>query len=212
MAKELIIALSKGRILDDTLPLLEHAGITPLEDIKKSRKLIFETNVPGVKFIVIRAADVPTYVEYGVADMGIAGKDVLMEHGAHEMYEVLDLDIAKCKLMTAALKGFVEPKHGKLKVCTKFVNLTRDYYAKLGRQVEIIKLYGGQELAPILNLSDVIVDIVDTGNTLKANGLEARDFIADISSRLVVSRASMKLKQDIIQPIVDQMAEAVATR
>jgi ATP phosphoribosyltransferase len=212
MAKELIIALSKGRILDDTLPLLEHAGITPLEDIKKSRKLIFDTNVPGVKFIVIRAVDVPTYVERGIADMGIAGKDVLMEHGAQEMYEVLDLEIAKCRLMTAAMVGFEEPKHGKLKVCTKFVNVTRDYYAKQGRQVEIIKLYGGQELAPILNLADVIVDIVDTGNTLVANGLEARDHMAFISSRLVVSRASMKLKQDVIQPIIDQMAEAVATR
>ncbi|MCP5326865.1 MAG: ATP phosphoribosyltransferase [Oceanospirillaceae bacterium] len=207
----LTIALSKGRILDDTLPLFAEAGIVPAEDINKSRKLIFDTNHEHIKLVVIRATDVPTYVEYGAADMGVAGKDVLMEYGSNGLYEPLDLNIARCRLMTAALKDAVEPK-GRLKVATKFVNVAKRYYAEQGRQADIIKLYGGMELAPIMGLADVIVDIVDTGNTLKANGLEARDLIAPISSRLVVGQAAMKMKHKQIQPILEQLAAAVARR
>ncbi|MHA7881061.1 MAG: ATP phosphoribosyltransferase [Saccharospirillum sp.] len=202
------IALSKGRILKETLPLFAAAGIEPLEDIHQSRKLIFETTRPGVQFIVIRATDVPTYVEYGVADLGVSGKDVLMEHGAEEMYELLDLNIARCRLMTARLVD-AQPVQGRLKVATKFVRVAKQYFAEQGRQVDLIKLYGGMELAPIMNLADCIVDIVDTGNTLKANGLVAEEHIADISSRLIASRLALKLKDDRIQPIVDRIANAV---
>lgn len=202
------IALSKGRILKETLPLFAAAGIEPLEDIHRSRKLIFETTQPNVRFIVIRATDVPTYVEYGVADLGVAGKDVLMEHGAEEMYELLDLNIARCRLMTARLKS-AGPVIGRMKVATKFVQIAKRYFAEQGRQVDLIKLYGGMELAPIMNLADCIVDIVDTGNTLKANGLEPQEHIADISSRLVASRLALKLKDDRINPIVEQLARMV---
>jgi ATP phosphoribosyltransferase len=208
MKQTLTIALSKGRILDDTLPLFAQAGIEPLEDIRKSRKLIFDTNHENIKLIVIRATDVPTYVEYGAADMGVAGKDVLMEHGGQGMYEPVDLNIARCRLMTAALKGAVAPE-GRLKVASKFTGIAKRYFAEQGRQVDIIKLYGGMELAPIMGLADVIIDIVDTGNTLKANGLEERDFIADISSRLVVGKAAMKMKYREIQPILDLLQTAV---
>jgi ATP phosphoribosyltransferase len=209
MNKPLIIALSKGRILDDTLPLLAAADIHPLEDLKKSRKLIFDTNHDHIKLIVIRATDVPTYVEYGAADMGISGKDVLMEHGAREMVEVLDLKIACCRLMTAKVKG-VPRTTGRLKVASKFVNIARQYYYEQGQQVDIIKLYGGMELAPILGLAHEIVDIVDTGNTLKANGMIPDQLIADISSRLVVSRSAMKQKLSTIQPIIDRFKAALA--
>lgn len=209
MPTSLTLALSKGRILDDTLPLLAAAGIHPAEDIKKSRKLIFDSNLPGVRLLVIRAADVPTYVELGAADMGISGKDVLMEHGGVGMYEPLDLKIAGCRLMTAALKDAVVPE-GRRRVATKFVNTAKRWYAEQGIQVDLIKLYGGMELAPIMGLADEIVDIVDTGNTLRANGLEPREFIADISSRLVVNRASMKIKYQIIQPLLDKLRLAVA--
>ncbi len=208
MEQPIVIALSKGRILKETLPLLAAAGIEPAEDISKSRKLIFETNMPNVRLLVIRATDVPTYVEYGAADLGVSGKDVLMEHDAQEVQEVLDLKIAKCRLMTAALKGS-EISSGRIRVATKFVDLAKQYYAEQGRQVEIIKLYGGMELAPIMGLADCIVDIVDTGNTLIANGLEPREHIADISSRLVANRSSMKTKFKQLQPIINQMAEAV---
>lgn len=209
MSETLTIALSKGRILKETLPLIAAAGIEPLEDISKSRKLIFDTTDSRVKLIIIRATDVPTYVQYGGADMGVTGKDVLMEHGADGLYEPLDLKIAKCRLMTAAKKD-AKPVTGRLKVATKFVNLAKAYYARQGIQADIIKLYGAMELAPILGLADEIVDIVDTGNTLKANGLEARDLIHTISTRLVVNRASMKMKHDHIQSIIDLLAKAVA--
>ena len=205
------IALSKGRILKETLPLFASAGIEPLEDIHTSRKLIFETTQPGVRFIVIRAVDVPTYVEYGVADLGVAGKDVLMEHGAEEMYELLDLQIARCKLMTARLAR-AEPVPGRMKVATKFVKVAKRYFAEQGRQVDVIKLYGGQELAPIMNLADTIVDIVDTGNTLLANGLVPDEHIADISSRLVASRLALKLKDDRINPIVEQISRTISEK
>ncbi len=208
MSNTLTIALSKGRIFKETLPLLAHAGIEPKDDPEKSRKLILDTNHEDVKLVIIRASDVPTYVEYGAADLGVAGKDVLMEHGGEGLYEPLDLNIAKCKLMVAGPKEGGEPA-GRMKIATKFVNSTRRYYAGLGKQVEIIKLYGSMELAPLVGLADRIVDLVDTGNTLKANGLEPMEHIADISSRLVVNKASMKMKHERVQDFIDHIAEAV---
>lgn len=211
MKQQLTIALSKGRILEETLPLLAAADIVPAEEIFSSRKLIFDTNQTHIKLVVIRATDVPTYVEYGGADMGVAGKDVLMEHGGEGLYEPLDLEIAKCRLMVAGLKN-APAIEGRLKVATKFVNLTREYFARQGQQVDLIKLYGAMELAPILGLADRIVDIVDTGNTLRANGLEPMQQIAQISSRLVVGQPAMKMKHALIQPILDQLQQAVAAR
>ncbi|HSX52200.1 MAG TPA: ATP phosphoribosyltransferase [Cellvibrio sp.] len=209
MSQSLTIALTKGRILDETLPLLAAADIRPLEDMEKSRKLVFETTQPNVRFLLLRGADVPTYVQFGAADMGISGKDTLMENGAEGLYEPLDLNIARCRLMTAGVKGEALPA-GRIRVATKYVNIAKQYYASQGRQTDIIKLYGAMELAPIMNLADEIVDIVDTGNTLRANGLEERDFIADISSRLIVNKASMKMKHVQIQSIIDHIARAVA--
>lgn len=211
MSDSLVIALSKGRILKETLPLLAEAGIEPVEDLSSSRKLIFDTTIEAIKLIIIRATDVPAYVQYGGADIGVTGKDVLMEHGAAGLYEPLDLQIAKCKLMTAGKKGESAPS-GRIRVATKFVNLAKAFYAQQGVQADIIKLYGAMELAPILSLADEIVDIVDTGNTLKANGLEPREHIHDISTRLVVNRASMKMKHAQIQPIIEQLTEAVNRR
>jgi ATP phosphoribosyltransferase len=208
MTDQLIIALSKGRILDETLPLLRAAGIEPAEDLGASRKLIFDTSVPEIKLIIIRATDVPAYVQYGGADVGVTGKDVLMEHGADGLYEPLDLGIARCRLMTAAKKDAPKPS-GRIRVATKFVALARAHYARQGVQANIIKLYGAMELAPILGLADEIVDIVDTGNTLRANGLEPRELIHHISSRLVVNRASMKMKHSLIQPLIDRLQLAV---
>lgn len=209
MSQTLTIALTKGRILEETLPLLAAADIRPLEDMEKSRKLVFETTQPNVRFLLLRGADVPTYVQFGAADMGISGKDTLMENGAEGLYEPLDLNIARCRLMTAGVKGEALPA-GRIRVATKYVNIAKQYYAAQGRQTDIIKLYGAMELAPIMNLADEIVDIVDTGNTLRANGLEERDFIADISSRLIVNKASMKMKHVQIQTIIDHIAKAVA--
>lgn len=209
MSQTLTIALTKGRILEETLPLLAAAGIEPLEDMEKSRKLVFDTTQSGVRLLLLRGADVPTYVQFGAADMGISGKDTLMENGAEGLYEPLDLNIARCRLMTAGVKGEALPA-GRIRVATKYVNIAKQYYASQGRQTDIIKLYGAMELAPIMNLADEIVDIVDTGNTLRANGLEERDFIADISSRLIVNKASMKMKHVQIQNIIDHIARAVA--
>ncbi|MDN6319904.1 MAG: ATP phosphoribosyltransferase [Marinobacter sp.] len=211
MTDFITIALSKGRILEETLPLLAEAGIELVDDIKKSRKLVFPTTHPAVRILVIRATDVPTYVQYGGADLGVTGKDVLMEHGGEGLYEPLDLNIARCRLMTAGPKGETPPV-GRIRVATKFVNLARQYYAAQGRQADIIKLYGAMELAPILGLADEIVDIVDTGNTLTANGLEARELIDHISTRLVVNRASMKMKHERINAIIEKMAAAVDRR
>ncbi len=208
MNQTLTIALTKGRIMDETLPLLAAAGIQPLGDIAKSRKLVFDTNQDGVRLLVLRGADVPTYVQFGAADMGVSGKDTLMENGADGLYEPLDLNIARCKLMTAAIKD-IPTRPGRIRVATKYVNIAKQYYASRGRQVDIIKLYGAMELAPIMQLADEIVDIVDTGNTLRANGLEPRDFIADISSRLIVNKASMKMKHVKIQQVIDDIAKAV---
>jgi len=206
---QLTIALSKGRILKDTLPLLKVAGIEMLEDPEKSRKLIFPTTHPQVNIIIIRATDVPTYVENGAADLGVAGKDVLMEHGASGVYEPLDLDIAKCKLMVAG-KVDAPPVSGRLRIATKFVNLTKQYYAQKGEQVEVIKLYGSMELAPLMGLAVRIVDVVDTGKTLKENGLQPLELISYISSRLIVNKASFKRKSDLIQPLLQQLTQAVA--
>ena len=203
----LTIALSKGRILDETLPLFAKAGITPLENIDKSRKLIFETTDPNVRLLILRASDVPTYVEHGAADIGVAGKDVLMEYDA-AVYELLDLNIAKCRLMTAGVAGAVLPNR-RLRIATKYTNVAREYYASLGQQVDIIKLYGSMELAPLVGLGDLIVDVVDTGNTLRANGLEPLDEICQVSSRLISNPVSYKRKLAMLRPILDILQHAV---
>src|SRR5210317_1640630 len=207
----LTIALTKGRILKETLPLLAKAGVEPLEDIHSSRKLIFPTTLDDVSLVVIRGTDVPTYVRYGAAQVGVVGKDILLEHGAEGVYEPLDLGIARCRLMTAAPTGRIRPK-GKLRVATKFVNVARDFYAEKGQQVELIKLYGAMELAPLMNLADEIVDIVDTGNTLRANGMVPLETIADISSRLIVNKASMRTRHDQIQELISALGRAVTAR
>lgn len=207
------LALTKGRILKETLPLLEAAGITPLEDINSSRKLQFATSRADVRLLVLRGADVLTYIRHGAADAGVVGKDMLVEDGGSELYELHDLHIARCRLMTARpLDTQRSQSQTRLKVATKYVNVARAWYAKEGVQADIIKLYGGMELAPVMGLADEIVDIVDTGRTLTANGLEACDFIADISSRLVVNKASMKVKHAEITPIANTMAEAAQLR
>ena len=206
---QLTIALTKGRILNETLPLLAAAGIEPLEDIHDSRKLTFETTSPEVRLIILRGVDVPTYVQFGAADVGVSGKDTLMEHGGDGYYEPVDLNISCCKLMTAGLVGQSCPS-GRIKVATKYVNIAKKFYAAKGRQVDVIKLYGAMELAPVLELADEIVDIVDTGNTLRANGLEPREEIAQISSRLIVNKASMKLKHHQIEALVDAVETAVS--
>lgn len=209
--KPLTIALSKGRILKETLPLLKEAGIELLEDPSASRKLIFDTTRDDVKIIIIRATDVPPYVQHGAADIGVAGKDVLMEHGADGVFEPLDLNIARCKLMVAAVNNAPEVG-GRLRVATKFVNVAKAYFAEQGKQAEVIKLYGAMELAPLVGLADRIVDIVDTGSTLRANGLEPTELIAHISTRVIVNRASMKTRHSDIQAILDKLGEAVASR
>lgn len=211
----LTLALSKGRILDETIPLLEQAGIEFLENPHKSRKLIFETTHAEVRIVVIRATDVPTFVEHGAADFGVAGKDVLVEHGANALYEPLDLKIASCKLMVAEREAMVSSAFShdasrRIKVATKFVNITKRYFASQGKQVDIIKLYGSMELAPLVGLADCIVDVVDTGKTLKANGLKPTELIMPVSSRLVVNRASMAQKHVSINKIIHKLRDAVA--
>ena len=217
MKTKLTIALSKGRIFKDTLPLLKAVGIECLDDPDTSRKLILDTNHDHIKVVIIRAADVPTYVQYGAADLGVAGKDVLMEHGGRDLYEPLDLHIARCKLMVAGPrnlpKDILDKAPGKrLRIATKYINCTQEYFAQKGIQVEIIKLYGSMELAPLVQLSDLIVDVVDTGNTLKANGLEPMAHMADISSRLIVNKASMKMKHALVQDFLARMEQAVGER
>lgn len=211
MADGLTIALTKGRILKETLPLLAEAGVEPVEDIATSRKLIFDTNQPGVRLVVLRGADVPTYVRLGAADLGVSGKDVLLENGGADLYEPLDLGIARCRLMTAGLADRPLPT-GRVRVATKFVNVAKRHFAERGMQVEVIKLYGAMELAPLMNLADLIVDIVDTGNTLRANGMAPFELIADISSRLVVNRAAMKCKHEPVQALIERLRAAVARR
>ncbi len=208
MSDNLTIALAKGRILEETLPLLARAGITPLDDLSTSRKLVFATNQPHISLVLIRSADVPTYVQYGAADLGIAGKDVLLEHGGEGLYERVDLKIAGCKLMTAGFADKTLPKV-RLKVATKYPAITRRHFLDQGKQVEVIKLYGSMELAPVVGLTDLIVDLVDTGNTLKANGLVPLEHIMDISSRLIVNRASLKMKNQAIKDLVTRIEQAV---
>jgi len=203
------IALSKGRIFKETLPLLAAADIVPVDDPETSRKLILDTNHDDVKLVIIRATDVPTYVQFGAADLGVAGKDVLMEHGGDGIYEPLDLGIAKCRLMTAGLVD-AGPVKGRKRVATKFINVARKFFESRGEQVEVIKLYGSMELGPIVGLADLIVDVVDTGNTLKANGLEPVDHIADVSSRLIVNKAAMKMKHERVQSLIDKVRTAVS--
>ena len=206
----LVIALTTGRIMEEVLPLLEHAGVIPAEDIKKSRKLIFDSNIPNVRLMVIRGSDVPTYVALGSADIGIAGKDVLMETGSDGYYEPIDLKLAVCKLMTAVPKGVTEYP-ARIRVASKFVNIAKQYFYEQGKQADIIKLNGALELAPIMGLADCIVDIVETGNTLRANGLEPLDYIADVSTRVIVNKAAMKMKHASIQALLDRLETAVDT-
>ncbi|MDN5871075.1 MAG: ATP phosphoribosyltransferase [Nitrococcus sp.] len=205
----LVIALAKGRILTESLSLLSHAGIEPVEYPQGSRKLILDTALAQVRLVIVRAADVPTYVEYGGADAGVTGKDVLLEYGGQGLYEPLDLGIARCRLMVAGRPG-ANVAARRARVATKYVNITRRYFAGQGRQVELIKLYGSMELAPLVGLADFIVDLVDTGNTLKANGLAPIEHIVDVSSRLVVNRAAMKTKHRLIKPFLERMRRAVA--
>jgi ATP phosphoribosyltransferase len=207
------LALSKGRIFEETLPLLRAAGIEVLEDPEKSRKLILTTNQPDVRVLVVRATDVPTYVQYGGADMGITGKDTLLEHGSDGLYQPLDLQIAKCRISVAVRNDYdyasAVKQGSRLKVATKYVAIAREFFATKGVHVDLIKLYGSMELGPLVGLSDAIVDLVSTGNTLKANHLVEVEHIMDISSRLVVNQAALKLKQAPIRRIIDAFASAV---
>ena len=207
------IALSKGRIFDETLPLLAAAGIVPVENPETSRKLIIETNQPQVRVVIVRASDVPTYVQYGAADMGVAGRDVLIEHGSDGLYAPLDLKIAKCRMMVAVPEGFdyasAVRQGARLKVASKYIKTAREHFAAKGVHVDLIKLYGSMELAPLAGLADAIVDLVSTGNTLKANKLVAVEDIMGISSRLVVNQAALKVKRETLQPIIDAFARAV---
>lgn len=207
------LALSKGRIFDETLPLLEAAGIKVLEDPEKSRKLILATNQPDVRVVLVRATDVPTYVQYGGADIGVTGKDTLIEHGGQGLYQPLDLQIAKCRMSVAVRAGFdyeAAVKQGsRLKVATKFVSIARDFFATKGVHVDLIKLYGSMELAPLTGLADAIVDLVSSGNTLKANQLVEVERIMDISSHLVVNQVALKLKQAPIRAIIDAFGSAI---
>ena len=210
------IALSKGRIFEESIPLLAAAGITALEDPESSRKLILPTNREDVRLIIVRASDVPTYVQYGAADLGIAGKDVLYEQGGVGLYQPLDLKIARCKMMVAVRDDFDYfgsiRRGARLKVVTKYVKAAREHFADKGMHVDLIKLYGSMELGPLVGLADAIVDLVSTGNTLRANHLKAVEEIAEISSRLVVNQASFKLKRELLQPVMDGFARAVSEK
>jgi ATP phosphoribosyltransferase len=214
------LALSKGRIFEETLPLLAAAGITVLEDPEKSRKLILPTNRPDVQVVLVRASDVPTYVEYGGADLGVCGKDTLIEHeadwGTHGLYQPIDLQIARCRMSVAVRADFdyanAVRKGARLAVATKYTAIAREFFASKGVHVDLIKLYGSMELAPLTGLADAIVDLVSTGNTLKANHLVEVEHIMDISSRLVVNQAALKVKQAALRPIIDAFEQAVASR
>jgi ATP phosphoribosyltransferase len=208
------IALSRGRIFDETMPLLGNAGVIVSEEAASSRKLILETSRSDVRVIIVRATDVPTYVQYGAAELGVAGKDVLAEHGGQGLYQPLDLKIAACRLMVAVANGFdyeraVRPG-ARLRVATKYVQTAREHFAGKGVHVDLIKLYGSMELAPLVGLADAIVDLVSTGHTLKANGLRAVEEVARISARLIVNQAALKLKRGAVQPLIDSFARAVA--
>ena len=210
------IALSKGRIFEETVPLLAAAGIAVTEDVDKSRKLIFDTTQPDVRVMLIRASDMPVYVQYGGADLGVSGSDSLIEHGGQGLYQPLDLQIAKCRVSVAVRNGFdyahAVKQGARLKVATKYPTIAREFFAKKGVHVDMIKLYGSMELAPLTGMADAIVDLVSTGNTLKANDLVEVEAITDISSRLVVNQASLKLKQQQLRPIIDAFAQAVQAK
>lgn len=201
------LALSKGRIFEETLPLLAAAGIVPVDDPERSRKLIIDTNQPDVRLLIVRATDTPTYVQYGAADLGIAGKDVLLEHGGAGLYQPLDLEIARCRLCVAVRKGFdyaaVARPGGRIRVATKYIRSARAHFAEKGMHVDLIKLYGSMELAPLVGLAEAIVDLVSSGGTLRANGLEEVEEIMPISSRLIVNQAALKLKRERIQSLLD---------
>jgi ATP phosphoribosyltransferase len=207
------LALSKGRIFEETLPLLAAAGITVSEDPEKSRKLILPTNRPDVRVVLVRATDVPTYVQYGGADLGVAGKDILLEHGGEGLYQPLDLNIAKCRLSVAVRDDFdyaaAVRQGSRIRVATKYTAMARQHFADKGVHVDLIKLYGSMELAPLTGLADAIVDLVSTGSTLKANHLVEVERIMDISSRLVVNQAALKLKRDTLRPLIDAFASAI---
>ncbi|HKX53187.1 MAG TPA: ATP phosphoribosyltransferase [Nitrosospira sp.] len=207
------IALSKGRIFDDTAPLLKAAGIVPLDDPETSRKLILTTNRDDVRLIIVRASDVPTYVQYGAADMGIAGKDVLLEHGGAGLYQPLDLNIARCRMMVAVRSDFdyesAVRRGARVRVATKYLQTAREHFAEKGMHVDLIKLYGSMELAPLVGLADAIVDLVSSGNTLKANNLKAVEEIMPISSRLIINQAALKLKRHAIQPMLEAFSAAI---
>lgn len=213
-ADNITLALSKGRIFDETAPLLRAAGIRPLEDPETSRKLLIATDRPDVKIIIVRAADVPTYVQFGAADLGVAGKDVLLEHGGEGLYQPLDLGIACCRMMVAVPDHFdyesAVRQGARLKVATKYLKCAREHFAAKGVHVDLIKLYGSMELAPLAGLADAIVDLVSSGNTLKANRLRPVEEIAPISARLVINQAALKLKRGRIQPLLDAFSRAVA--
>jgi len=210
------LALSKGRIFDETMPLLQSAGIQVLEDPEKSRKLILPTNRPQLRVVLVRATDVPTYVQYGGADLGVTGLDTLIEHGSQGLYQPLDLDIARCRVSVAVRSDFdyanAVRQGSRLRVATKYVSIARDFFAAKGVHVDLIKLYGSMELAPLTGLADAIVDLVSTGNTLKANQLVEVERIMDISSRLVVNQAALKLKQAPIRELIDAFSRAASTR
>jgi ATP phosphoribosyltransferase len=207
------IALSKGRIFEETLPLLAAAGIVPDENPEASRKLIIGTNRSDVRVVIVRASDVPTYVQYGAADLGIAGKDVLIEHGGAGLYQPLDLKIAKCRMCVAAPAGFdyaaAVRRGARLRVATKYIATAREYFAGKGVHVDLIKLYGSMELAPLAGLADAIVDLVSSGGTLKANNLVEVEDIMPISSRLIVNQASLKMKRGLLQPVLDAIEGAI---
>jgi ATP phosphoribosyltransferase len=209
------LALSKGRIFDETLPLLQAAGIAVLDDPEKTRKLILATNQPDVQVVLVRATDVPTYVQYGGADLGITGLDTLIEHGIEGLYQPLDLQIAKCRVSVAVREGYdyaaAVRQGARLRVATKYVAIARDFFAAKGVHVDLIKLYGSMELAPLTGLADAIVDLVSTGNTLKANHLVEVERIMDISSRLVVNQAALKLKREPMRKIIDAFGRALET-
>ena len=207
------LALSKGRIFEETLPLLAAAGIEVLDDAEKSRKLILDTNKPDVRVVLVRATDVPTYVQYGGADLGVAGRDVLIEHGGSGLYQPLDLNIARCRMSVAVREGFdyaTAVKQGaRLRVATKYTEIARQHFADKGVHVDLIKLYGSMELAPLTGLADAIVDLVSTGSTLKANKLVEVEHIMDIASRLVVNQAALKLKREPLRALIDAFASAL---
>jgi len=206
MKKNIVVALTKGRILKESLPLLADAGVEPVEPIDTTRKLLLKTNHQDIKLAILRGADVPTYVRYGSADLGIVGRDILLEYGSEGFYEAADLGIASCRLMTAGIPNS-SPHVGTVRVATKFVNITREHFARKGKQIELVKLYGALELAPLMNLADLIVDLVDTGDTLSANGLVPFEEILAISSRLIVNKASIRQNNSFLLEFIDSLAK-----